>query len=209
MILSLSLCTLALIRFYFSSDQVDDKDLRQSTHEVAVDAFRASGDPVKMLIRRQVRKTKAVDVTTQTEQETCNDVVSLKKNGWYDPMTITTADLSSTETKEYDSAYDTLNKSSRCSQQAPTLTAPSEDEEESVQSSNTEQTLIQNDPFYKESVSTCSEHSFNKQHGTYLVIDDKENFDMSIGHPTEGEADFECEYEVRFHIRISLPCLKN
>ena len=155
-----------------------------------------------MLIRRQIRKTKAVDVTTQTQQdeysETCHDVVSSsKKGGWYDPMTIitSTADLSSTETKEYDSAYDTLNKSSRCSQQAPTLAAPSDDDE--VESSNTEQTLTQNDPFYKESVSTCSEHSSNK-HTTYLVVQDKENFDMSIGHTTEGEADFECEYEVRF-----------
>lgn len=169
-----------------------------------MDAFRASGDPVKMLIRRQIRKTKAVDVTTQTKQdtfsETCNDVVSSKKSGWYDPMTITTstADLSSTETKEYDSAYDTLNKSSRCSQQAPTLAAPSDEEEEEVQSSNTEQTLTQNDPFCKESVSTCSEHSSNKRHSTYLVIEDKENFDISIGHTTEGEADFECEYEVGF-----------
>ena len=110
---------------------------------------------------------------------------------------ISPADLSSTETKEYDSAYDTLNKSSRCSQQAPTLAAPS-DEEESVESSNTERTLTRTDPFYKENVSTCSEHSSAKRHSAYLVIEDKENFDMSIGKSTEGDAEFECEYEVRF-----------
>lgn len=185
--------------------QVDDKDLRQATHEVAVDSFRASGNSVKMLIRRQVRKTKAVDVSTQTQlKEPCKEL-NTKKGEWFDPMTlITSADLSSPENKEYDSAYDTLNKSSRCSQQAPsTLAAPS-DEEESARSTNTERTLTTT-PFYKESVSAISDQSSNKRHPTFSVEDEeKDHFDMSIGNTTEcEEADFECEYEVGYHFSFT------
>ncbi|XP_002159074.3 E3 ubiquitin-protein ligase PDZRN3 [Hydra vulgaris] len=49
--------------------EVDSVDLRSATHELAVKAFRESGNPVKMLVRRQISKSATsdfVDVGTQT-----------------------------------------------------------------------------------------------------------------------------------------------
>eukprot|EP00111_Clytia_hemisphaerica_P009671 TCONS_00028362-protein len=180
--------------------EVDHKDLRQATHEMAVDAFRAAGNPVKMLIKRQVRKMKPNHVSTQTEtvegkSEYIRHPIDIEESpkksskGWFDPMSIVPTDLSSNENKEYDSAYDTLNKSSRYSQETSTLDGENTDDDTTntgVESSATEQTLTH----FKDSV---SESSSSKRHSTFLVVSDKENFDMS-GQTTEGEADFEFEY---------------
>lgn len=46
--------------------QVDGVNLKEATHDVAVQAFRNSGDPVKMVIQRQIHKNKMCDVSTQT-----------------------------------------------------------------------------------------------------------------------------------------------
>lgn len=46
--------------------QVDGVDLRNATHDLAVNTFRNSGNPVKMVIQRMINRNKNCDVTTQT-----------------------------------------------------------------------------------------------------------------------------------------------
>lgn len=61
---------------------MDGIDLREATHELAVNTFRSSGDPVKMVVRRSVRKaltsggvTAQVDFVATKENNVAADVV--------------------------------------------------------------------------------------------------------------------------------------
>ena len=217
--------------YVFSTFQVDRKDLRDASHEDAVNAFRASGDPVEMVILRRTRKTRSSDAATQTQNQdfvVAGGVVGIaqpeiflgteeeggekktqqqnaKRRGWFNPMVMSiSTDISSGEQKsDYDSAYDTLNKSSRHSQQtsppASHVGGVGDGQSDLESTTNTERTVTagDNDSVFKENVSTSDASEEKEQCATFIVPDlNKEHFLGMDGNMTDAEAGLEFEYEV-------------